>query len=505
MRHSTSITCLTALLLGGAVLGAGPATAQVLTPGTGIQGPSTNGTPASGAPGPLGQIRSGLFGQFNFNDNWLALGESPFGVGGVLPYGLRLQKSSQFGLFNQVTNSNTGAEDLVLGWGENASSLLRLRFISNQFTNAFTDVLKLQGGTLAPTAEITATALSGAETPLRIGVADAPTDFLTMGNATGATGQFLPNIVGSRTSDARESLFFGGVISPANDVTDQNGAFRALVNIQGRISNGTQVANRPVFAVSNLTQPLLQVFQTGIFATNNFTASGDVTANQFFASSDQQFKERIKPIENGLELVRKLRGTTYSFKQSGEFAKRNFPGGQRFGFIAQEMEKVMPDAVKKQADGFYGVNYMEVIPVLVEAVKQLDAKQTETAQLRQQVTDLSTQVAELRALVEKSTGGAPANKAVSIGVDLSQVKLEQNAPNPFNEVTRIEYALPEGTVGAVLTISDMQGRPVRTMANLTGGRQVLEIKAGSLAAGVYIYTLTVNGKEVTSKRMVLTR
>ena len=43
------------------------------------------------------------------------------------------------------------------------------------------------------------------------------------------------------------------------------------------------------------------------------------------------------------------------------------------------------------------------------------------------------------------------------------------------------------------------------MAHLAGGRQVLEIKAGSLAAGVYTYTLTVNGKEATSKRMVLTR
>ena len=58
------------------------------------------------------------------------------------------------------------------------------------------------------------------------------------------------------------------------------------------------------------------------------------------------------------------------------------------GFIAQEMLKVMPEAVVKQADGYYAVNYDAVVPVLVEAVKQLDAKQAETTQLQQQLTAL---------------------------------------------------------------------------------------------------------------------
>ena len=63
-------------------------------PGT-SQGLSVQGTPATGlAIGPIGHITSGEFGRFNVSDNWAALGQSPAGFGGVLPYGLRLQKNT---------------------------------------------------------------------------------------------------------------------------------------------------------------------------------------------------------------------------------------------------------------------------------------------------------------------------------------------------------------------------------------------------------------------------
>ena len=501
MKHATLSSFISLVIVVG-LAATTATTAQVLTPGATIQGTSANGTAASGTPGPLGQIRSGFFGQFNLNDNWSALGESPFGAGGVLPYGLRLQKNSQFGLFNQVTNTNNGAEDLIVGWGQNANSLLRMRFISNQFTNTFTDVLTLQSGSLAPSATITASAQTGAEIPLRINVADAPGSFLTIANATGGAGQFLPSIVGTRTGDVRESLFLGGVIDPGNDVVDQFGVARSIVTVQGRLSNNAQVVTRPIFAVKNLSTSVFEVLPNG-----SVNATGSILGNTFLISSDQRFKDGIKPIENGLDLIRKMRGTTYTFKKTAEFVERNFPQERQYGFIAQEMEKVMPEAVRKQRDGFYAVNYTAVVPVLVEAMKQLDARQAETTQLQQQVAEMKAQLTELRALIGKGTEQAPAGKAASapVGTDLSQVKLEQNAPNPFSEITRIEYVLPAAVADAVLTISDMQGRPVKTITNLPGGRQVLEIRAGSLAAGIYIYTLAVKGQEVISKRMVLTR
>lgn len=364
------------------------AKAQVLTPNGSIQGQSVRGTLAQGlAAGPLGQIKSGAFGTFNPSDNWAALGESPFGVGEVLPYGLRLQKNSQFGLFNLVTSSPdafVSSENLVIAWGQNTGASVKFRFISNQFTNAFTDAL---------------------------------------------------------------TISYDGTLS----------------------------------------------------------AAGPIFSQGVLVSSDQRFKEQIAPLANSLDLIRKIQGTSYQFKQTGEFAGRHFPVAKQYGFIAQDLQKVLPEAVVKQSDGYYAVNYIAVVPILVEAVKQLDAKQAENTQLQERLTALDAQMAELRAMVQNGAGKASISQPGVSGPDMSLVKLEQNAPNPFSQATRIEYSLPSGVVGAVLTITNMQGRAVKTVENLAGGRQVVEVKAGSLPAGIYIYTLNVNGKEVVSKRMELTR
>jgi hypothetical protein len=83
-------------------------------------------------------------------------------------------------------------------------------------------------------------------------------------------------------------------------------------------------------------------------------------------------------------------------------------------------------------------------------------------------------------------------------------KLEQNIPNPFQENTTIKYYLPNGTRTANITISDLNGVQLKTF-DLSGGKgfgQVL-ISGGAFAAGTYVYTLTVDGKQVDSKRMVL--
>ena len=110
----------------------------------------------------------------------------------------------------------------------------------------------------------------------------------------------------------------------------------------------------------------------------------------------------------------------------------------------------------------------------------------------------------LRVLIDKNSGkGVPNSNSATL--DLGQVELEQNAPNPFAAATRITYTLPAAVTGATITIVDTQGRVVKTLANLSGGRQTVELQANSLAAGIYIYTLSVNGKEVASKRMVLTQ
>ncbi len=82
-------------------------------------------------------------------------------------------------------------------------------------------------------------------------------------------------------------------------------------------------------------------------------------------SSDRRFKEEIKDLEYGLYDLDKLRPV--SFKRKGETRTT-------LGFIAQEVEDSIPEAVTKDESGRYGLREQELIPVLVKAVQQLTAR-----------------------------------------------------------------------------------------------------------------------------------
>jgi hypothetical protein len=100
----------------------------------------------------------------------------------------------------------------------------------------------------------------------------------------------------------------------------------------------------------------------------SLTASGDVTAY-----SDARVKTNIKPIDSSLEKVLKLTGVTYNRTDLEDKSTK-------IGFIAQEVEKVLPEVVtyNEEADK-YGVSYGNVTALLVEAIKE---QQTQIEELK---------------------------------------------------------------------------------------------------------------------------
>ena len=92
----------------------------------------------------------------------------------------------------------------------------------------------------------------------------------------------------------------------------------------------------------------------------NRMADGTLTT----ATSDVRLKTDIATLDNALNKVLQLRGVSFKWKDNPDM-------GNRIGFIAQEMEPVLPELVFiNEADGYKGVNYAEVTAVLVEAVKE---------------------------------------------------------------------------------------------------------------------------------------
>jgi len=109
--------------------------------------------------------------------------------------------------------------------------------------------------------------------------------------------------------------------------------------------------------------------------TGQIRATDDITA---FYSSDIALKEDIVNIPNPLEAIKKLNGVTFNWKQSwldeqggedGYFVRK-----KDIGVIAQEVEKVLPEAVAQRANGIKAVKYDRLTCLLIEAVKVLSDK-----------------------------------------------------------------------------------------------------------------------------------
>ncbi len=81
--------------------------------------------------------------------------------------------------------------------------------------------------------------------------------------------------------------------------------------------------------------------------------------------------------------------------------------------------------------------------------------------------------------------------------------LFQNSPNPFNNQTEIKYYLPENAENAVINVYSLNGNLLLTKPITQLGNGSVIINGNELEAGMYIYTLTVDGQEIDSKRMII--
>ena len=90
--------------------------------------------------------------------------------------------------------------------------------------------------------------------------------------------------------------------------------------------------------------------------------TGDITA---FYSSDERLKDNIKPIPDALEKVISISGNTFDWNSSSSHT------GRDVGVIAQEIEKVLPEIVTTRDNGYKAVQYEKIVPLLIEAIKEL--------------------------------------------------------------------------------------------------------------------------------------
>ena len=111
---------------------------------------------------------------------------------------------------------------------------------------------------------------------------------------------------------------------------------------------------------------------------------------------------------------------------------------------------------------------------------------------------MSERLRKLEELVNKSTSGT------NLSMELSSAYLNQNLPNPFGQSTVIGYYLPENAGPAKMIVTDMNGTVIKTLTITAKGKGNLTLGRNALAAGEYMYSLWIDGRQVDIKRMIIT-
>ena len=137
--------------------------------------------------------------------------------------------------------------------------------------------------------------------------------------------------------------------------------------------NSTAVGDGAFYGLKSNTEAGIFIggaWRFGVTSTGNMTVGGTVTAScGVLVCSDLRYKKNIRSLNNSLENILKINGVHYDFKKE-EFPERNFSDKNQIGFIAQEIEKILPEMVFTDEKGYKSVDYARLTPVLVEAMKE---------------------------------------------------------------------------------------------------------------------------------------
>ena len=166
-----------------------------------------------------------------------------------------------------------------------------------------------------------------------------------------------------------------------------------------------------------------------------------------------------------------------------------------YGLAADQLREVYPELVYEDQNGNVSINYIEMIPLLVQANNELRAR-VQALEQTQQKTKGSFEATEEQSPSLQGRDEEGLTLLLSLG---------QNDPNPFSEQTSIEVNVPESVTSAALLIFDMQGKQVRKIDIADRGTSRITVTGQGLPEGMYLYSLVADGKVVKTRKMILSK
>lgn len=457
--------------------------------------------------GNISQRVNGTIGRFEATDQWIRLGMPSSTL-----YGMRVQWNQQG--FNYYLNqrSNSTIKDAIIGWG-NQGGELQFRYLND--AQSFTKILALtpQGNAYMGGQNSGVFTNPKLEIYTRNQLAFAIKD----SNSIAASIINIPNnpdvysivpslevkSVSTSNTGRTDGIFGSAEGANVNLGVWGNADYGSNFNagVQGSAHNAG-VTGVGVQGIATGSPRNIGVYGTAYDGDVNFAGyfAGNVFTEGTYSASDKKLKKDIAPEDLIMDKIKSLKPVHYNFK-SEEFKTLHLSKVPQHGFLAQDVKEIFPEMVTTVVDPalvkgesvhneFLAINYTMFIPVLT---KGLQEQQEYIEKLERRITDLENAFQK--------------NGDVKVTEDYENIKnvtIDQNVPNPFNQKTTISYNIPSQLSNASVAIFDLTGKLLLQYDDLKGKSQIA-VEGNKLSAGMYIYSLLVNGKEVTSKKMILTK
>ena len=169
----------------------------------------------------------------------------------------------------------------------------------------------------------------------------------------------------------------------------------------------------------------------------------------------------------------------------------------RYSLAADQLQSVYPELVYEDQNGNVSINYIEMIPLLVQSINELQERievlEEENASLRNPNSHSPS----------RKKGRITDNVITDGGTEI--ISLGQNVPNPFTDRTAIAVNLPKSVSNATLFIYDMSGKQIEKIQITDRGRSSVSVYGTNLQEGMYLYSLIADGKVIDTRKMILTK
>lgn len=225
-----------------------------------------------------------------------------------------------------------------------------------------------------------------------------------------------------------------------------------------------------------------------VFFNTETSRFNNIQVANVYNYSDARAKENVQDIQTGLNTVMQLHPVSYEWKygvMQVDSVLNMAPfgpleaGKSQYGFLAQDMEIVLPDIVESNDRGFKMINYIALVPILVKAVQELQSI----------VDNQATVIEQLKSGTLKQAQVASANKIV------------QCSTNNSNDQLSVSMKLSPDISNAKLLISSSMGNNEKSIS-VSPDIPSVEENISSFSKGVHVVTLYVNNVPVDSRSWI---